>query len=258
MGRLIFIGLGLAEGDITLRGLEAAGNAEVLLCEEYTSTVLGDGLGWLERKLDKPIRSLSRKEVEEEDVILSIAKERSVAFLVAGDAMMATTHSEILTRAREEGIEVGVCYGVSIYTAVASALGLMHYKFGRTATLPYPEGDYLPTSPYDVIKENHDRGLHTLVLLDIRAEEKRYMSVAEAIGVLEEMEKKKNGGLVSKDLLLCAGARIGSGEEKVAAGRLEDMKGVDMGPPLHCLVVPGKLHFTEEDALRQIRGGPKA
>ncbi|MDG6221395.1 MAG: diphthine synthase, partial [Candidatus Thermoplasmatota archaeon] len=171
MGRLIFIGLGLSAGDITLKGLEKAAEADILVSEEYTSMLLGGGLEWLEKRLEKNIQRLSRKQVEDMDLVLQMAKDQKVAFLVAGDSMAATTHAEIRTRARDMGIETEMVYGVSIYTAAASALGLMHYKFGRTTTLPYPDDDYLPTSPYEMICENKNRGLHTLVLLDIRAEE---------------------------------------------------------------------------------------
>jgi len=252
LGRLIFIGLGLCPEHITLEGLRMASEAQELVSEEYTSMLMDGGLGPLEERLGKRIRILGRSDVEEGDILVDMARTGDVAFLVAGDPLTATTHSEIRTRAAKEGIEVAVCYGVSIQTAAASALGLIHYKFGRTATIPYPEGDYMPTSPYDFIMENHKRGLHTLALLDIWAEEKRYMTIPEALGVLERMEEKTGGGLVKPELLVCGAARIGGRNEKTGAGKLVSLKNVDWGPPLHCIVLPGKLHFSEEEALQHI------
>jgi diphthine synthase len=33
-----------------------------------------------------------------------------------------------------------------------------------------------------------------------------------------------------------------------------DLLKVDFGPPLHSIVVPGELHFLEEEALRVLAG----
>ncbi len=260
MGRLIFIGLGLTKDHITLGAIERARECDVLFAEEYTSRNIGGGLEILASKTGKEISVLSREEVESGDVILKRARSQTVGFVVAGDPLAATTHIEIRNRARDMGVETEVVYGVSILSAAPGAFGLMHYKFGRTTTLPYPEGGYLPTSPLEVIYENMKRGLHTLVLLDIRADEGRYMTASEGLRVLLEMEKKLAGGpnRITPDTVVCAGARIGAlpgtdaMPERAVAGRLKDVISVDLGPPLHVLVVPGKLHFVEEESLRQI------
>ncbi len=36
-----------------------------------------------------------------------------------------------------------------------------------------------------------------------------------------------------------------------------DLKGFDFGKPLHILVVPGKLHFLEAEALVKLADGPE-
>ena len=57
--------------------------------------------------------------------------------------------------------------GMSATSLAVSLSGLQSYKFGRQVTLPYPYGDYLATSPLEMILRNLEGGLHTLVLLDL-------------------------------------------------------------------------------------------
>ncbi len=46
----------------------------------------------------------------------------------------------------------------------------------------------------------------------------------------------------------------GSGEPRLAAGDAAKMKSVDLGPPLHILVVPGDLHIMEREYLEMFAG----
>ena len=131
----------------------------------------------------------------EEDSIIEDAKKMSVGFVTAGDTMLATTHVDLRIQAKEAGIPVRIFHGVSIFTACPSSLGLQPYKFGRTVTLPFYEMNYRPKSPYDNILENKVRGLHTMVLLDIRESEGRYMTAREAIEWL--LEGKRSGAKAS-------------------------------------------------------------
>ncbi len=161
-------------------------------------------------------------------------------------------------RAIEEGIDTDLVHGVSIFTAAAAAFGLQPYKFGRAVTIPFPEPGYLPSSPYENILENRSRGLHTLVLLDIREEEGRYMTAAEAVRWLLDAESRLRGGLLDDDTVLCAGARIGSSQQRLLAGSPSMLSGTDMGPPLHCVIVPGRLHFMEARSLVLIASAPES
>jgi diphthine synthase len=133
-------------------------------------------------------------------------------------------------------------------------LGLQHYKFGRTTTIPFPQEGYSPTSPYEVISENLSRGLHTLVLLDIDAENSRYMTANEGMHSLMDMERRVGRGTVTAGTLVCVIARAGSDDCLVQAGRLGELISENFGPTLHTLVVPGKLHFMEEESLEALAG----
>jgi len=252
-GNITFIGLGLFdEKDISLKGLEKIKDCDKVFAEFYTAKLVGTDIENIEKTIDKPIEVLSREETEKGDKILESAKDNNVVFLTAGDPMTATTHVDLRIRASKKGIETKVIHGSSIVTAVPGLLGLQNYKFGRTTTLAYPEKDYFPTSPYDVIKENKKIGLHTLILLDIQADKKRYMTANEGIEILLKMEEKQGEKLFYEDSVVCVVARAGSSKPDVAAGTLKEMIKRDFGPPLHSLVIPGKLHFMEIEALESL------
>jgi diphthine synthase len=159
---LRIIGLGLDEREITEKGLESLEDAEKAFAEFYTNTANID-LERLEDKTGMEIEELEREEVEQKDRVVEEARESEVAFLVSGDPLNATTHYDIMHRAREKGIEVEVVHAPSIFTSVAET-GLNVYRFGRTVTLPR---DAAPESVAEHIEKNESIGLHTLVLFDI-------------------------------------------------------------------------------------------
>jgi len=252
-GLLSFVGLGLHdEKGITVRGLEELQLADVVFAEAYTSTLTHGALNRLAQSVGKRIELLTRAEVEDGKRLLEEATTKRVVLLVAGDPMSATTHVDLRLRARSASIETVVVHGVSIMTAVPGLLGLQHYKFGRTTTLPFPQEGYAPTSPYEVIEENQSRGLHTLVLLDIDAENSRYMTANEGMHLLLDLERRVGRGAVGPDTLVCVVARAGAPDCVVRAGRTSELIPLDFGPPLHALAVPGKLHFMESEALEAL------
>lgn len=256
--RLAFVGLGLHdERSITLRGLDEIKQADVVFAESYTSMLTDGSISRLESMTGKSIQVLDRKAVEDGKSILEACRTNRVVLLVVGDPMMATTHVDLRLRAEMQSVRTEVVHGVSVMTAVPGALGLQHYKFGRTTSLPFPQEGYSPTSPYDTIAENLSRGLHTLVLLDIDAENSRYMTANEGLHLLQDMERRTAKRIITETTLVCAVARAGSPDAVVRAGPISDLVNADFGPPPHSIVVPGRLHFMEEEALRALAGsGP--
>ncbi len=246
---LYLIGSGIYdEKDLTIRGLDALKNCSEIYAESYTNYFSGS-LPNLEALTGKKIILLKRGDLEErpQDNVLKNSLELDVALLVSGDPMVATTHIDLILRAKKLGISCKIIHSSSIYSAIGEA-GLQIYKYGKTASLVYPEKSYFPTSPYDILRENQKNGLHTLFLLDIKAEEKRFMTVNEAINLLLEIEKEKKEGLFSLDTLCVGVARLG-GETKIKAGKASEIAKEDFGKPPHSLIVPGKLHFMEKEAL---------
>ena len=249
-GSLTFIGLGLYdEKDISLKGIEEIKKSDRVFAEFYTAKLAGTNIEKIEKTIGKKIEVLSREETEKGNIILDSAEKQKTVFLTAGDPMTATTHVDLRIRAMKHNIKTRVIHGCSIVTAVPGLLGLQSYKFGRTTTLVFPEKNYFPTSPYNVIKENQKIGLHTLVLLDIQADKDRYMTANEALKFLFDMENIKKDNVFDEDSVFCVVARAGSSNPRVRAGTMNDLVELDFGIPLHTLVVPGSLHFMEIEAL---------
>ncbi len=257
-GELLFIGLGLsgAEG-MTVKALRELQDCDKIYAEFYTSVLLDGGKESLEEAVGKEVVMLDRAGVEESEQVIEAAKGAKVAFVTAGDSMAATTHIDLRIRAEEEGVRTRLLHGISIFSACPSSLGLQPYKLGRTVTLPLREGDYLPRSPYDHLLENKARGLHSMVLLDIRAEEGRFMSAEEGLEWLLAAEEVFGGGLLDDDTVLCVASRVGGEEESVAAGTASELMAKDLGGPMHTIVIPGSLHFMEAYSLVSFAGAPE-
>lgn len=249
-GKLTFIGLGLYdEKDLSVKALEEIRNSDKVFAEFYTSKMMGASIEKLEDFFGKKITVLNREQTEKGNIVLDSALKQKTVFLTGGDSMTATTHVDLRIRAIQKDIETYIFHGNSIISAVSGLLGLQNYKFGRSTTLVYPEKNYFPTSPYQVIANNKKIGLHTLVLLDIQDDKKKYMAAGEGLEFLLEMEKKEKQKLFDENPVVCVVARAGSKKPVIRADTIKNLKKIDFGPPLHTLVIPGKLHFMEIKAL---------
>ena len=262
---LYMIGLGLNdEKDITLKGLEIVKRARQVYLEAYTS-ILQCNKTELEALYDREVLVANRELVEKNShVILKQAVDDDVAFLVVGDPMSATTHVDLMLRARKQGVEVEVIHNASVLTAVG-VVGLQLYKYGKTTSIVFPQRGWNVQTYYDVVRENKEHGLHTLCLLDIkmnepsreelrkgspaRFEKPRFMIINQAIQNLLDIEKKQGKGVFTDETLCVGCARLGSKDIKIKAGKASELLKEDFGNSPHCLIVPGKLHFMEEEAL---------
>ncbi|MGB9675898.1 MAG: diphthine synthase [Candidatus Bathyarchaeales archaeon] len=259
VGEIVFVGLGLNdELGISLRGLEEIRRANKVFIELYTSLMPNFSIKRLEEISGKSVQVVSRKELEDEsgEKILSAAKTGKVVLLVPGDPLIATTHVALRVHAEKVGIKTRIVHGASIVSAVIGLSGLHNYKFGKSVTIPFPNAAPSET-PYEVITQNKRLGLHTLCLLDINVEEKRYLSINEALNLLLKIEEKKRLGITTDETLVVGVARAGSDSAVVKAGFLGEIIKYDFGQPPYSLVFPGKLHFMEAEALMVLADAPE-
>ncbi|CAJ2514291.1 Uu.00g024100.m01.CDS01 [Anthostomella pinea] len=266
---LYLVGLGLSdETDITVKGLEIVKKAARVYLEAYTSILLVDQ-SVLESYYGRSIVVADREMVESNsDEILRDAQTEDVAFCVVGDPFGATTHTDLILRARELSIPVQAVPNASIMSGIGAS-GLQLYNFGQTVSMVFFLDNWRPASFYDRIKENRDIGLHTLVLLDIKVKEQslenmargikiyeppRYMTVGQCAQQMLEVEEDKKEGVYGPDSLAIGAARVGGRTEKFVAGTLKQLCDADdvLGPPLHSLVLLGKrAHELERDYARE-------
>jgi diphthine synthase len=249
---LTLISIGLAdERDLSQRALEEARSCDALYAELYT-TVLDTDVDRLTAAIGKPVKPLPRSAFEESsDALLRKAETAKVGVLIGGDALSATTHVSLLIEAKKRGIPTRVIHGSSALTAVAET-GLSLYKLGRTVTLPIP-GKGPPDTVLRTLGENREHGLHTLILLDLDTESEEYLTINRAIEALLAAERP---GAYGADTLTVGVARLGWENPDIVAGSPSDLMDHDFDGPPHALVVPGRLHFLEAEALKIIGGCP--
>jgi len=253
---LLLVGLGLEQGDISVKALEALKNADRICLERYTLPIPEEYIHYLEEQTGKKATELERKDLEDQvKATLEPALEAELAILIPGDPLVATTHHTVIDTAREMGIETKVYHAPSIFSVAIGESGLDIYKFGPTTTIPFWSAKYKPVSFMDVIKRNNENNQHTLVLLDVDPVARQTMSAIDAILLLQKADEKKGYGLFSskrKIIILC---EVGSVEQEIlytifnntkiekAAQRLEGKR--------TCIIVPAELTFAEESLLKR-------
>jgi diphthine synthase len=235
--------------DVSVKGLDRIKAADSVYAEFYTAILGGTSHDALERFVDRPVKRLDRLGVEKgaKDLVEE-ARHKEVVLITAGDPLTATTHTDLLVRAHEAKVQVHIVHGASIYSAAPGLLGLQHYKFGRTTTLVRPEANWFPTSPFDAVRENHAGRLHTLVLLDIKADLSYYMTANEGISLLLELAKRTGADWFNEETEIGVVARAGSDEGVRVTGPAGHLAKKDFGKPMHCIVVPGDLQVVEQEA----------
>ena len=257
---LVFCGLGLNPEDLTQRIHQQLKKADIVYLDGYTSFFSGmtRSSGSLKDQLstilERPIILAERHLFEEEsnNIIDLLTKGKKIVILVPGDPFSATTHVSIWEQAVKKGIPVSVFHNTSILSAAPSISGLHPYKFGRVATVTFPEN---PSQyPYEIVCANLTIDAHTLLLHDIDVPNHRFLVVDEALNYILQMEQKlgKSGGKISKDTPCIGLFSVGSSDCFVRAGKLSDVEQFDwsnVGPP-QCTIICASLHPTELDSVR--------
>jgi diphthine synthase len=237
---LNLIGIGLGdEKDITLRGLELVKKSDFVYLENYTSK-LNCGLVKLEMLYGRKIILANRDLVENKTDIIDNAVKKEVSLLIIGDVFGATTHADIMQRAISKKIKVNVVHNTSILNAVGET-GLSLYNFGKVTSIPFDNKNVV--SPIKVFEENKKIGMHTLFLFDLRPDENKFMSLSEAV---EYLLRNK----IDESLFGVACCAIGSSKQIIKYAKLKELKTKKFDAYPQCLIIPGKMHFMEEEFLR--------
>jgi len=241
------VGVGLVPEHITKEAVEAIKRCERVLLDVYTVPVQEDQIGELEKIAGKKMERAERKVLEDGAAeLVEEAREKDVAVVTFGDPLAATTHVALTLTAEKKGVSWKYVPGVSVLTYVPSRLGLEHYKFGWTVTVP-EQWAHAP-SFYERIRGNLKRRMHTLVLLDVGS---GAMSIVEGLEALLHWAERLGRGWDK----VVGVARAGHRDEKIVYGYPEELMETEWPEPPHSIVVPGKLHPVEEEALgRFVRG----
>ncbi len=259
MAELAFVGLGLGdERGLSARAWDVLRAAEEVFAEEYTAVAPDGTLDRVSAELHRRVQPLDRSLLESERPILdALDRSARVALIVVGDPFAATTHVALRLAVERAGHDLDVraererphCRG-----GVPRAHALPVRPNG---ILPISRRPASPRAPrWNRIAGNRERGLHTLVLLDLRPEEGRFLTANEALALLRE--KDPEGVVVPENAPIAVAARVG---RERRGGLVRPARGarhrVDFGPPMHVVIVPApELHFEEIAALARYRGRP--
>ncbi len=243
---LYFIGLGLNPKALTLEAIEVLEKIDKVIIDKYTSIIPGFDPFIIKKYCSCEIVFARREMLEGRgvDEIVEEASTKDIAILVPGDPFIATTHDIIRIEALKRGIKVRVIHNASIYSVAASATGLQMYRFGKTVTVVYPDS-FKPYSVVETIYDNLSRGLHTLLLLDLRVDEERFMNIKEAVDILLDLDSERRLSRVIGVGL----ARVGSSDEYLQADLLPRLKNYNYPPPPHSIIIVAKPHPVELESL---------
>src|SRR3989344_6920292 len=223
--------------DISIKGLEVCKKCDLLYLEKYTN-YFDSSLEEVKEFIGKKVIEIKREELENKSQeIIKKAKNVNVGVLVPGDCFSATTHISLLIEAKKENVQVNIVHGSSILTAVGET-GLSLYNFGKITTIPFDNKNI--KSPIEVLKNNLNLGMHTLFLLDVK--NNKYMNIKEGLKYLVDNKLSEEG------YCACCSS-LGSKNSEIKYGMIKDLIKYEFKFYPQCFIIPGRLHFTEEEIL---------
>jgi diphthine synthase len=251
LGELVFVGLGLGDRGISLAGVDEMKASDLIYLERYTSPPSATLVKDLEATTGKMLALVGREFVEDGREILEKARTSRVVLAVQGDPMIATTHNDLRVRATSRGISTRVVHGATIPSAAASESGLHYYKFGGTITFTLESASH-HQDVYHRIHHNLLEGQHTLLLLEHDVEKNEGVEPGFVFERLLDAEKNFKRGVLSEGTLAVVLGRVGMKDGATFGGAMGTLRGRSFGSPPYCIIVPGRLHFTEEESLATI------
>lgn len=246
---LWFVGLGISGSkSIPVEALEVLSKADIVYLEQFTSPIGKSDMLKIKKMTKGEVREGKRWLVEDGNEILKHAKTKKVVLLSYGDPYIATTHIELRTRAIQEKIKTHSIHASSSLTSMIGECGLHFYKVGRIATI-MSEMKSL-TTPYYVIYKNIIEGNHTILLLEYNQDRDFFMDPKDALVGLIETEKGQKRNVINLSTHAIVASRIGFKDQSITSGKISSLKKIDFGKPPHTIIITGRLHFTESDALK--------
>lgn len=247
---LLFAGLGISSiKSISQELKDKLKNADIVYFEQFTSPISSSEISYLKKIVKGQLIMAKRWLVEDGNEILKNSKKKKVVLLSYGDPFIATTHIELRVRAIRDRIKTDVVHAASSLTSMIGECGLHYYKVGRVSTI-MKEMQSL-TTPYYVIYRNLADGNHSILLLEYNQDEKFFLDPNDALASLFLTEKEQKRNVVNESTFVIIASRIGFRTQKIIAGKISSLKKFDFGKPPHTIIIPGLMHFTEEDAVKE-------
>lgn len=245
---LWFVGLGISgTRSIPIEVVKIIQEADFVYLEAFTSPISKQHEDEIKNMVNGSFKIAKRWLVEDGQEILKTSKSSTAVLLSYGDPYVATTHIELRTRAKLENIETNTIHSASAITSMVGEAGLQFYKVGRMVTIMNEKKSTI--SPYTAIFKNLTQGLHSIILLEYNHDENYFLDPKDAISNLLDVEKEQKRNVLNNDTFAIIASRIGFETQKIISGKFSNLLKVDFGEPPHSIIITGKLHFTESDAI---------
>nr|AIE98371.1 diphthine synthase (DPH5) [uncultured marine thaumarchaeote KM3_05_G02]AIF06703.1 Diphthine synthase (DPH5) [uncultured marine thaumarchaeote KM3_195_B03] len=245
---LWFVGLGISgTQSIPIEVVKIIQKADFVYLESFTSPIYKQQEEEIKNMVNGSFKIAKRWLVEDGQEILKASKSSTVVLLSYGDPYVATTHIELRTRAKLEKIETNTIHSASAITSMIGEAGLQFYKVGRIVTIMNEKKSII--TPYTAIFKNLIQGLHSVILLEYNQDENYFLDPKDAISSLLDVEKEQKRNVVNNDTFAIVASRIGFETQKITSGKFSNLLKVDFGELPHSIIITGKLHFTESDAI---------
>lgn len=239
---------------LSLQGVEVLKNCDVVLIERFTSALSDSDLAGINVTIGKGTKPVPRWYVEDGREIIDQAREKQVALITYGDPLVATTHTELRTRAAKASVKTGVVHAASGITSIMGECGLHMYKFGRTVTMMSEPKSAI--SVYNTVLDNLLLGSHTLILTEYHQNEKTdttfFLDPVTVLKMLLEAESDLRHHVFSQETFVVVASRLGADDSRIVSGKIKSLAGIGFGTGPHSVIVPAGLHFTEEEALEAL------
>ena len=248
---LWFVGTGInGYRGLSLAALDVLKSCDMVYVERFTSALSDSDLQGLNSILGKEVRPVQRWFVEDGREILEVAKRNEIALVTYGDPLIATTHSELRSRAARNSVKTAVLHSASGIASIIGETGLHVYKFGRIVTMMSEPRSAV--SVYHTIFENLLAGNHTLILTEYSHNEGKepfFLDPASVFRMLLDAERDQKNQIVTSDTFAVVASRVGMADQKITSGKVGSLAKVDFGAGPHSVIITGSLHFTESEAM---------
>ncbi|MDP9015457.1 MAG: diphthine synthase [Thermoproteota archaeon] len=249
---LWFVGTGIdGYRGLTIAALEILRKCEIVYIERFTSALSEADIKGLNSLLEMHTEPVQRWFVEDGREIIEEARTKDVALLTYGDPLIATTHSELRSRAARNAVKTAVLHSASGIASTIGESGLHVYKFGRMVTMM--SEFHSAITVYDTIFQNLLTGSHTLVLTEYSYNDERkepfFLNPSSVFNMLLDAESTHKHQIFSDNTFAVVASRVGMQDQKFTSGKVQSLKKLEFGIGPHSVIITGALHFTEIQAL---------
>jgi diphthine synthase len=248
---LWFLGLGISGiSELSSSTLDVIKNAEIVYLESFTSPISETEKEELKNISNGEFKIAKRWMVEDGNEILENATNKETVLISYGDPYIATTHLELKTRAIRDGILTKTIHSSSIVSSLIGEVGLHYYKVGKVLTIMNDPKSMI--TPYNTIFDNLVSKTHSVILLEYNEDKSFFLDPKEALSLLLDAEKTHKRKVISKETFVIVASRIGKNNQKIISGFISNLIKEEFGESPHSIIIPGRLHFTESDAIKTV------